>query len=105
MARLIWAYRDGWDGKAEYLALKAVRPIETVELAKAITLICKDPCAADKLYAIRLADEYRATPYLRTLGDVRALTWRELPELDAVEVQDFDQPWLDLPFPRIWPRS
>jgi hypothetical protein len=105
VTRLRWAHRDGWDGKAEYLALKAARPIETVELAKAIGLILKDPGAADELYAIRLADEYRATPYLRTLGDIRALTWRELPELDAVEVQDFDQRWLDLPFPRIWPRD
>jgi hypothetical protein len=97
VARLIWAHRDGWDGKAEYLGLKAARPIETVELAKAISLILRDPGAADELCAIRIADEYRATPYLRTLGDIRALTWRELPELDAVEVQDFDQVWLDLP--------
>lgn len=105
MARLIWAHRDGWDGKAEYLALKATRLSETVELAKAITLVCKDPDAATELYSSVLPDGYRAMPYLRGVGDVRALTWRELPELDAVEIQDFDQSWLDLPRPKIWPRD
>lgn len=105
MARLIWAYRDGWDGRAEYLALKAARPSETVELRKAITFVCDDPRAAGDLHAVPLSDGYYATPYLRVVGDLRALTWRELPELDAVEVQDFDQRWLDLPMPKIWPRD
>jgi hypothetical protein len=44
-------------------------------------------------------------PYLRAFGDLRALTWRELSELEAVEVLDFDQQWLDLPMPKIWPRD
>jgi hypothetical protein len=39
------------------------------------------------------------------MSAICALTWRELPELEAVENKDFVQIWPDFPMPRHWPRD
>lgn len=100
-----FATRDGWDGEAEYLALKASRPAEAYEVLRVTHLVAKDVGEALRLHSIDLGDGYRATPYLRAQGDLRTLTWRYLQELDEVEYIDFDQPYDDFDWPHVWPRD
>lgn len=107
MATVHFRSADSYDGHAEYFALKARRPAEAAALCKTIALIAENPAVAVRDHSVALDPVlgYRATPYLRALGMLTCLAWRQLPELEAVEVIDFDQPYRDLPMPVVWPRD
>jgi hypothetical protein len=106
--RVLWRADDAVDRGQEYLDLKASRPDEAEAVRDAINAILADPGLAASKYSIRLDPEtgYLAMPYLRAVGMLTCLVWRNRPDLEAVEVVDFGQAWGDdLSLPSRWPRD
>jgi hypothetical protein len=103
-----WRAEDeGVDRAQEYLDLRQRRPAEAAAVAEAINTILADPELAARKYSV-LLDRVAGTlvmPYLRAVGMLTVLAWRNRPDRDEIEIIDFSQPWGDdLWMPEKYPR-
>jgi hypothetical protein len=90
-----WRAEDeGVDRAQEYLDLRQRRPAEAAAVAEAINTILADPELAARKYSV-LLDRVAGTlvmPYLRAVGMLTVLAWRNRPDRDEIEIIDFASP-------------
>lgn len=98
----------GADRGEEYLLLRESRPDEAAAVRAAINAVLADPDRAARLYSIRLGgrQEFQyAMPYLRAVGMLTCLAWRNVPREDAIIINDFSHVWPDdFAMPDVYPR-
>jgi hypothetical protein len=96
------------DRGQEYLDLRERRPAEAAAVANAIDTILADPDLAARKYSV-LLDPSAGTlvmPYLRAVGMLMVLAWRNRPDRDEIVIIDFSQAWGDdLWMPEVYPRN